>query len=337
MSKNNFFKRDAKKARTEAKISSSECNSIVRRIIHTEKSYSKKRFPNNGNHSFKRKLNDRDVKRREFKEEYIALQFCYILYQLGILDLIGKQPSRKLLCASIQTSTYNVHHIDPLGLTGTNSFYNLSLIDRKLHGFIHNYCLSKNAIDLIRMQPPEKKQEMWKQFVPALTPVARAEDFFAQSIVCAARSVVWSMPKKDLIKKQMPISSKNITESFSPRVLYTCNFDAELYNRYVGLQVSYRLAKLGKKKAGIKKEISEVETQITQTAKEKEPILADIRKRFDMTRLVHDDALHHVIACALIRRYGLQPKRVLTWDKMEGTCKRLLKWEKQRGHGRSTV
>ena len=88
----------------------------------------------------------------------------------------------------------------------------------------------------------------------------------------------------------------------------------------------------GKKRIGIKREIDTVEKQLMQPARKYEPVLAEIRKNSDRSKLVHD-LFHHYIACTLIRYYAVAPRRVMTWDKMDETCYILAEWEKQQRRG----
>ena len=277
-------------------------------------------------------LSNTEKKREEYRSTHKSLQFFYILSQLGILDLIEERYAKILLKASHNETPYQVHHLFPLGLGGTNDFNNLCLMDKDLHTFVHNYCLSQKAVKLIESQPIEERKKYMERFVPSFAPIARAETFFNETVVRAAKSCVYSASidtlKQQIRQNKMPISSDNVRASFSEQVIRKCEFNSDAFDYLVRLYISDRLSSSEEEKDRLKSRISRAEEKLLCPSGKYSREVEEIREKYENPTVWQEK--RHNQACSLIARYAVPPIVVLTEDRLKRTerCINKNQWHK---------
>ena len=253
-----------------------------------------------------------EQKRQAFFDKRISFQFYYLLYQFGFLDLIeSKKQKDSLLSGHIKTLPYNVHHIRPLGLGGDNNFLNLSLIDEKLHKFIHKYCIPPQVLKMMDSKGVSQKEKMINSFVPNLAPVARTEDFFKEVIVYAIRSNIYRTPIKKLAKqKKRPLLVENVRDAFSEEIMDAYNFSPQAFYRLQDMHLRFRLTPEKNRTRDMENKIAEAERKFIGRTAEKESFISEMREKWMRMNTVEN--LVNCLMPLFFIRLGFLPKNVIT-------------------------
>ena len=127
-----------------------------------------------------------------FNDQKIARQMCYMLAQYGFMRgvLDSKQRHQVFVDVHDENAPFNVHHIRPISLGGTNDFSNLTLMDVKLHSFVHRSFFSSEAIEKIKDLQGTQADLSYDKITPVFPPIATLQNCFLTAIFYATKSLI---------------------------------------------------------------------------------------------------------------------------------------------------